>query len=327
MAAHATSTTAPDRVEFSTTDAAVAMDYYPQAYRTPMRFQRVRDGVVYGHSRLEAGLFAIDEVRLPLDLRVALDPLNALVVVDMQAGTVGRECLGVDEGFGAGDICIAADPGARSSMRFLDSRFRTTMLDLSVLAQVASNSPARSVGPIRFTGFRPISDRAAENWKSTCVHVGELLANTEAIAQPLIRGNGARLLAATALTTFPNTAVVEPTAQDRRDATHTSLRRAVAFLEAHPDRDISAADIAAAAHVSIRALQIAFRRHLDTTPMGYLRDVRLDRVHRELLEADPTGDATVTDIATRWGFHNHSRFAARYKRAYGVAPRDTLRRA
>ncbi|MFI6180577.1 hypothetical protein ACIA8R_33925 [Nonomuraea sp. NPDC051191] len=46
------------------------------------------------------------------------------------------------------------------------------------------------------------------------------------------------------------------------------MRRAIAYLEAQPDQDITVADIAAAAHVTVRAVQLAFRRHLDTTPLA-----------------------------------------------------------
>jgi AraC-like DNA-binding protein len=311
------------RTEFSTTDADVAMDYYPQAYRTPMRFRDLRDGVAYKHSRLHAELFAVEELQLPR-MDVAVGPLNSLIVVDMQEGRVGRGCAGVDECFVGGDVLIAAEPSLPSDWHFYGPQFRTAMLDLAVLAQVATAAPTRAPGPIRFTGFQPISRPAAANWKLTVNYLAELLANTEVVAQPVIRGSAARLLAATALSTFPNTALVEPTGQDRRDATSATVRRAVAFIEQHPDRDISVADIAGAAHVSIRAVQVAFRRHLNTTPMEYLRGVRLDHVRRELLAARPTSGTTVTDVATRWGFYNHSRFAARYRRAYGVAPRDTL---
>jgi len=54
-----------------------------------------------------------------------------------------------------------------------------------------------------------------------------------------------------------------------------TVRRATAFIEQHAHTDINMADIAAAANVSIRAVQCAFRRHLNTTPMAYLRAVRL----------------------------------------------------
>jgi AraC-like DNA-binding protein len=325
MAAQLSDSDAPGRIDFSTTDSGVATDYWQDVYRTPMRFSGVKDGVAYTHSRLDAGLFAIDELQLPVQMDVALNPFNSLIVIDLHAGQYGRKCAGIDEYFVGGDVFIIADPSLPARIRLLDTKMQTTMLDLSVLTQVATTSPTRAPGAIRFTGFQPISHHV-ENWKRTTSYLGELLANAEAVVQPLIRGSAARLLAAAALTTFPNTALTEPSAQDRRDATSATVRRAVAFIEQHPDLDISVADIAAAASVSIRAVQVAFRRHFDTTPMQYLRVVRLDRVHRELLAANPTG-ATVTDIATRWGFYNHSRFAARYRRAYGVTPRDTLRTA
>nr|WP_281497521.1 helix-turn-helix transcriptional regulator [Ornithinimicrobium sp. F0845] len=76
--------------------------------------------------------------------------------------------------------------------------------------------------------------------------------------------------------------------------------------------------------VSVRSLQLAFRRELDTTPMAHLRRVRLDRVHAELVRGDSQAGATVTAIATRWGFPNNSRFAAQYRQAFGMLPSQTL---
>lgn len=80
-----------------------------------------------------------------------------------------------------------------------------------------------------------------------------------------------------------------------------------------------------AAHVSVRALQLAFRRHLDTTPMAYLRRVRMDRVRADLTAADPAS-TSVTTVTARWGFYAAGRFSADYRSAFGEYPRDTLRR-
>lgn len=104
-----------------------------------------------------------------------------------------------------------------------------------------------------------------------------------------------------------------------------TLRRAVTFMHEHAQQDLSPADIAAAAFVTPRAVQLAFRRHLDTPPMTYLRRVRLERVRAELLAADPGDGQTVTAIATSWGFANLSRFTAYYRRVYGVTSGRTLR--
>ncbi|MDT7663992.1 MAG: hypothetical protein QOD04_3548 [Pseudonocardiales bacterium] len=325
MAAHVSDIGAPGRIDFTTTDSGVAIDYFQNAYHTNMRFSGVRDGQTYAHSRLDAGMFAIDDVRLPLRTGVALDPFNSLVIVNLRAGRFERECAGINERFVGGDVFIDADPVLPAILRMFETQLQTIMLDLSVLTQVAATSPTRAPGPIRFTHFQPISRSAATHWKNSVNYLTELLTRPEAAAQSLIRGSAARLLAATALGTFPNTAVTSASAQDRCDATNTCVRRAVAFIDQHSNTDISVADIAAAANVSIRAVQFAFRRHLDITPMQHLRDVRLDRVHRELLGTDPSSGATVTDIATRWGFCNQSRFTSRYRQAYGVSPRDTLR--
>ena len=74
-------------------------------------------------------------------------------------------------------------------------------------------------------------------------------------------------------------------------------------------------------------MQIAFRRQLDTTPMAYLRRVRLDRAHEQLRAADPGQGTTVTTVATRWGFASPSRFTADYRAAYGELPSHALRGA
>ncbi|AHH97038.1 helix-turn-helix domain-containing protein [Kutzneria albida] len=123
-----------------------------------------------------------------------------------------------------------------------------------------------------------------------------------AMREPLVAGAAGRLLSATVLAIFPNTALTEPTIEDRRDAHPRTLRCAIVLIEDHAHLDISAADIAAAAHVTIRALQYAFRRHLDTSPMGYLRQARLRQAHQELLATDPGTGVTVTQVAARWGF-------------------------
>jgi AraC-like DNA-binding protein len=109
--------------------------------------------------------------------------------------------------------------------------------------------------------------------------------------------------------------------------TPTNVCSAVAFIEARAADPIGLADIAAAARLSPRALQVAFRKHLGTTPLGHLHAVRMSRVHADLLAARPGDGQTVSTVANRWGFSQLSRFARDYKQRYGVSPRDTLSRS
>ncbi len=104
---------------------------------------------------------------------------------------------------------------------------------------------------------------------------------------------------------------------------HT-LRRAIAFIHENAHLDIGLSDIAAAIGVTPRSVQYTFRRHLGTTPLEYLRRVRLDRAHRDLQAADPAVD-TVMEIAGRWRFGHPGRFSMAYTEAFGTPPSRTLR--
>lgn len=103
-----------------------------------------------------------------------------------------------------------------------------------------------------------------------------------------------------------------------------ALRRIVAFIHDHADTDIGLSDIATAAQLTPRSVQYLFRRHLGVTPLEYLRRVRLDRAHRDLLAADPAVD-TVNAIAGRWGFAHAGRFSVAYREMFGTPPSATLR--
>ncbi|TDL03594.1 AraC family transcriptional regulator [Mycolicibacterium obuense] len=102
------------------------------------------------------------------------------------------------------------------------------------------------------------------------------------------------------------------------------LRRALDFIHDNAQYDITIRDISAAADVTPRAIQYAFREHVGVTPLEYLRRIRLERAHRELKSADPTRD-TVTSIAGRCGFTHPGRFSSAYKEIFGTEPSRTLR--
>ncbi|MGO4301288.1 AraC family transcriptional regulator [Leifsonia sp. RAF41] len=102
------------------------------------------------------------------------------------------------------------------------------------------------------------------------------------------------------------------------------VSRAVDLLRADPGHPWTVVELAAAVSVSARSLQQGFRRSLDTTPMAYLRMVRLEKVREDLTKAEP-GTDSVTQAATRWGFLHLGRFAAMYRTAFGEHPSQTLR--
>ncbi|MCK9923016.1 helix-turn-helix transcriptional regulator [Frankia sp. AgPm24] len=234
--------------------------------------------------------------------------------------------VGTDDRYGAGDVVLHGQPGEPHHSTSTDITSTSVLVTIQAAVDVARNGPHDPLPPLRFDALRPAGPAGARTWLQAAAYVTDSLrTNPEAMAQPLLAGSASRLLAAAMLSAFPNNWITEPRHYDRTDATPATLARAVAFIDANADLDISATDIARAAHVTVRALQLAFRRHLDTTPMACLRRVRMDRANAQLLAANPGDGTTVTDVASRWGYVSPSRFSARYRDTFGQAPSDTLR--
>ncbi|MEU7812801.1 AraC family transcriptional regulator [Pseudonocardia sp. NPDC049154] len=103
---------------------------------------------------------------------------------------------------------------------------------------------------------------------------------------------------------------------------HRRIRAAVAYLDEHPERETSTADLAELAGIGPRALQAGFRDLVGMSPRAYLRAVRLDRVHEELAR----GGRPVTEVAASWGFYQPGHFARKYRERFGELPSRTAGR-
>ena len=312
------------RIEFTTTDPESARAYLTATYGAPVRFSSDSDSYRLRHVRRGPGPFNLDTVDHAGTAECHCRPVPMLACVRMQHGV--RTDLYRNDRLGPGDLAISGQPGEMVHLRYASARYTTVLVPLQTAADVTRNRPDDALVPLRFTALCPARPADARRWQQAVDYVTHsLLDHPEVMAQPLLSGAATRLLAVTMLTTFPNTWITEPAIEDRRDSHPGTLRRAIAFIEANPDLDIGVVDIARAAHVTTRAIQLAFRRHLDTTPMAYLRRVRLDRAHDDLKRATPDDGVTVTAVASRWGFASPSRFSAYYYQAYGVLPSRTLR--
>jgi AraC-like DNA-binding protein len=103
-----------------------------------------------------------------------------------------------------------------------------------------------------------------------------------------------------------------------------AIREAVSIIEDRPTQIETVADLAKAVGLSVRSLDDGFRRHVGTSPMAYLRQVRLARAHEELVACDADA-TTATEVAGNWGFWHYGRFSAAYRKRYGCTPSQTLR--
>lgn len=309
---------------FETGDLGEAHDMLNRTYAR-MRLTTTGSDHRLRLARLELGPVALHHVTFAMRFTAEIPPTGLLPVCRTRAGSVRYRSGGTTTVNGPGGLLLPAAPDAEIRADSEDHDGEYARFEPGIFARVADAAPNRASRPIRFTGSRPVSGGAAWRWNQTFDYVRDTLAGVSAADEPLIVGTAVQALAAATLAAFPNTALREPGAEDRRDAHPATLRRAIAFIDENADRDITPADIAVAARVTIRSLQMAFRRHLGTTPRARLRRVRLEHAHRQLLETDPSG-TTVAAIAMRWGFASHSSFSAHYRDAYGVPPSVTLRR-
>lgn len=117
----------------------------------------------------------------------------------------------------------------------------------------------------------------------------------------------------------------EPLQRHYRPAAPRAIRAAVALFEASPENTPTMTELARAAGVSIRSLQVGFQQYMGMSPTEYLRDLRLQRVHDELAAAGADG-RTVADVAYSWGFNHLGRFAQMYRKRFGELPSQTIRR-
>lgn len=90
------------------------------------------------------------------------------------------------------------------------------------------------------------------------------------------------------------------------------------------DTHIAVTELAEMAGVSCRVLQKRFMKHLNRGPMSYIKEARLNKVREELLRSSPE-EASVTDIAMRWGFFHLGDFSRYYSNQFGELPSKTLR--
>jgi transcriptional regulator GlxA family with amidase domain len=101
------------------------------------------------------------------------------------------------------------------------------------------------------------------------------------------------------------------------------VERAEKLALADLDEPLHISALCRALAVSERTLRKVFHKTYGVPPCRHLRMLRLSQARRALLSADGTL-ATVTEIATSFGFVELGRFSVEYRKAFGESPSQTL---
>ena len=107
---------------------------------------------------------------------------------------------------------------------------------------------------------------------------------------------------------------------------HTAImRRFHQTIEEHGDQPLYLPELCAKVGVAERTLRACCQEHLGTGPKRFLLLRRMHLFRRALRETAPA-TATVTEIATRFGFWQFGRLAGEYRALFGETPSETLAR-
>lgn len=177
---------------------------------------------------------------------------------------------------------------------------------------------------IEFSPEMPLNTAHGRRWMHMVGWMYDCLSVNEQVP-PLLRAQLEQTLVGMLLTCQPHNYSAELCEDDSPSVAPAFVKRVERYIEEHADAPITIGDLAEQAGVSSRSLFTGFRRYRNTTPMHYLKEVRLRRVHEELRQAQPSS-GTVTAIAFRWGFSHLGHFTTDYKRRFGESPSETLMR-
>ena len=197
-------------------------------------------------------------------------------------------------------------------------------LDLGALARSADPDldVAARRAAIRTASSTPTTAAAASYWCHAARQAAGVFSTPALDGYALVRKATVDLVLAAAIDVFGMT-LDRPSPPTGDTALPAAVRRAVQFIDDNVAAPIGVVEIAQASRMSVRGVQLAFRRVLDTTPTDYLRRSRLSHARAQLI-ASTTAGTTVADVAREWGFTNASRFSRAYRQAYDESPRSTL---
>jgi AraC-like DNA-binding protein len=198
-------------------------------------------------------------------------------------------------------------------------------IDLRTLAAFASTSADAEPATARFVRTAPASKALETHWRHTLAYAWNgVLEVEELFRNDLTRAATFDTVLAAAVAAFQITGVAGDADRSRPAVPSRAVRAAQEYVDAHVDSALTVQQIAAAAGVSVRALQLGFQRDLRSTPLQYVRRRRLEAARAALLAAGPD-EMLISELAQRWGFTNSGRFTAQYAALFGELPSVTLR--
>lgn len=314
--AHATVT--PARVIFSTRSAVEASAWLSETLRRPLRLDphpAVADNVGLDATGISWGELSLLRVAFAGSMQMTLtEPAREVEsVCEVRDGIL----LHAAKKLTPGAITL---PPFEGDCKLVGVTGRIIVFDRAALTAAAH--VVGHTGEVRFHDPLPVSPEATARMHRLFDAIEQHAKDDAASRSRLLTHVLTTAVASTALEVYPNN-VIGLSHLGSQELSRVVLRKAEAFIDANIATPITKSDIARAAGVSVSTLARMFQTQHGVTPMAYVRNRRMRLIHQELVAADPT-TTTVTRVLRGRGVTNNGRFAAEYRKAFGVTPYETL---
>ena len=198
-------------------------------------------------------------------------------------------------------------------------RLERTALEAACSAQLGYALPR----PIEFQVGMDLRSRQGAAWQALVQFLASSAFSNDASRHELIARQVEHLLVTTLLSQHPHN-YSQALASPAQTASTHYVKRAEEYILAHYHEPISIETLARQAAISARSLHKGFRQYKGTSPMGFLRLVRLQKVREELVRARDAGQtAHITRVALNAGFTHLGHFTQAYRAQFGETPTQT----
>jgi AraC-like DNA-binding protein len=274
------------------------------------------------------GALTLGSVRCGSDISLVCDELDAAYHVDVTLSGAVRSRQGGTEVVSTPGSGVIFSPTTRAEVGHWTAGSTQLCLKIDRWAletELREQLGLPAVRAVRFDFGMSLTTPALRGWLSAVRILAQELDQPGGLAaQPVLAADIQHLIIMGLLTGHRHDysdALLDP----GPPAPSRAVKLVMELIEEQPGYPWTVPQLARAAGVSVRALETGFRHSVGSSPRSYLRARRLDAAHQELA-AVGAGEATVTAVAHRWGFGHLGRFAAQYRRRFGVSPSVTLRR-
>lgn len=319
------STTTVERLSLHTRDVDAARSRVGELF-CPHRLEpRGRAGVALSLDVSHVGGLAFVDLDYGHAVEIRPEPLSTFYLVQIPLAGTARIAQGSVEIVSAPPLASVLSPVEPASMTWhADNPQLIVYVGRPVIEQELGRLLGRPVGtPVVFELGMQMATADAQGWLRAVRFLREEARREGSVLdRPACADALTSTLVTHLLETQPHT--YSEALRHTRSAAPGAARRAVDFIESHLGEPLSVSSVADAVGVGTRALQEAFRRELDTTPLAFIRERRLARAREALLRAAPTS-TSVTEVAVGLGVTHLGRFSVEYHQRYGETPSTTLR--